>query len=183
MSRCKQGYTRTTEGLVNRFWCKLEQNTHSDLLLGDVLGWDVTSVWALTGTSAATNFTNLDQSQANHKIWSTQSDSDIQTPFALHFISLLSRRNNWDMFFFFFSMSQDKQKHWTIRQAPVLWSHSTRPCSTSCSHINSNNSDVFPSLRETNQMIYTQTAVDQAFCPPCPALLHLLSAADNEKLA
>lgn len=86
-------------------------------------------------------------------------------------------------FFFFFSMSQDKQKHWTIRQAPVLWSHSTRPCSTSCSHINSNNSDVFPSLRETNLMIYTQTAVDQAFCPPCPALLHLLSAADNEKLA
>lgn len=83
-------------------------------------------------------------------------------------------------FFFlsFFSMSQDKQKHWTIRQALVLWSRSTRACSTSCSHVNSNNSDVFPSLRETNLMIYTQTAVDQAFCPPSakesPALLHLL---------
>lgn len=98
MRWCKRGYVRTTEGLVNRFWCKLEENTHSDLL-GEVLGWDVTSVWALMWTSATKNFSNLDLSHAKFKNWSTPSQSTF-TPIALNLISFLARRNNWDKVFF-----------------------------------------------------------------------------------
>ncbi len=85
------------------WWTDSDANwrkTHSDLLLGEVLGWDVTSVWALMWTSATKNFSNLDLSHANSKIWSTPSQSTF-TPIALNLISFLARRNNWDITFFF----------------------------------------------------------------------------------
>ncbi len=147
------------------WWTDSDANwrkTHSDLLLGEVLGWDVTSVWALMWTSATKNFSNLDLSHANSKIWSTPSQSTF-TPIALNLISFLARRNNWDITFFSSSLLRVSKS--TGCYVEVLRSHPTRPCSTLCSHIKSKTSYMLPSFR-TTKLIFTQPTVDQAFYAP-----------------